>query len=92
MREERIAKFSKMSIEEIKNLKCYDFTVSELEEIILETPLTEQNRNIARLRYKDRMTYEQISETLGIDKKTCINRLNKISNELKKTLIKLLNN
>ncbi len=46
------------------------FTVSDIRNIIAETPLTKENRLIATKRYCDKETVEEIADELGYDKRT----------------------
>lgn len=72
------------------NLITYkDFTTSEIIHIIEETSLSERDKEIARLRYIECKSEEEISYKLMIDKKTVHSNLPKISSALKQTCKKL---
>lgn len=65
-----------------------DFTVSEMREIIAETILTDENKQIAELRYIKLLSYEQIAEKVLIDKRTVQSRIMSINAKLKNTINK----
>ena len=65
------------------------FTVSDINNIIAETPLTKENRLIATKRYADRETVEEIADELGYDKRTIEVRLKLISMEMTKVTVKM---
>ena len=65
------------------------FTVSEIHNIIAETPLTKENRTIATKRYCDRETVEEIADEMGYDKRTIEVRLKLVSLELTKVATKI---
>lgn len=68
----------------------YDcLTVSEIQHIISETPLTHENRKIATLRYVDRHTVEEIATEMCYDKRTVKDRLKLISLDVRKVAVKL---
>lgn len=62
-----------------------DFLASEIERIINETPLSERDKKIARLRYIEKKSEDEIADLLLVDKKTVHNNISKISTLLKKT-------
>ena len=62
-----------------------DFIASEIETIIQETPLSDRDKKIARLRYIEKKSEDEIAEIIQIDKKTVHNNMSKISTSLKKT-------
>lgn len=62
-----------------------DFLASEIERIINETPLSERDKKIARLRYIEKKSEDEIADLLLVDKKTVHNNISKISVLLKKT-------
>ena len=70
-------------------LESKDFTVSEISEIIAETPMKDIDKRISVARYIKCMTIDEIAEQEQIDKKTVKSRLLKISLELKITCTKL---
>ena len=65
-----------------------DFTVSEMREIIAETILTDENKQIAELRYIKLLSYEQIAEKVLIDKRTVQSRIKSINAKLNNTINK----
>ncbi len=66
-----------------------DFTTTEITNIIAETPLTERDRNMAKLYYIELRSEEDIARILDIDKKTVHSNIPKISTKLKTTSVKL---
>lgn len=66
-------------------LTSSDFLISEIERIIQETPLTDRDKKIARLRYEEKKSEDEIADILQIDKKTVHTNISKISASLKKT-------
>ncbi|MCM1556281.1 MAG: hypothetical protein NC087_01970 [Anaeroplasma bactoclasticum] len=88
MLQQRIDYFARMTKEEKLNLTINDFTVSEFKEIINETALCENDRLIVIYRYINCMPYEEISEKIGIDLKTCRARMEKIDSKIKSTYLK----
>lgn len=90
MTEKRRKFFEAMTEEEIRNLTHEDFTVSELNEIIEETPMSRLDRKIARCRYADRMTIDEISESAMVERKTVIKRLSKINPMMTRTVMKIV--
>lgn len=89
MLQQRIDFFARLTKEEKLNLTSQDFTVSEFKEIIGETAFCETDRLIAIYRYIECMTYEEISDKIGIDLKTCRARTTKIDSKIKSTYLKL---
>lgn len=83
--------FSKKYINTSDFFESKDFTSSEINQIISETPLTERDRKIAVLRYAECKSEEDISNILYIDKKTVHSNLPKISILLKRTAHKIFN-
>lgn len=83
--------FSKKYINTSDFFECKDFTSTEINRIISETPLTERDRKIAVLRYIECKSEEDISSILYIDKKTVHSNIPKISILLKRTAHKIFN-
>ncbi len=71
------------------NLSSKDFLASEIETIIQETPLSERDKAIARYRYIEMKSEDDIANLLLIDKKTVHSNIHKISPLLKATCKKL---
>ena len=65
------------------------FTVSDINKIISETPLTKENRLIATKRFADKETVEEIADSLGYDKRTIEVRLKLILIEVIKIAVKI---
>lgn len=89
MKQERIDFFKQLTDDAKQSLSQQDFTVSEIREIISETPLKQLDRDIAYLRYIDCMTFDEISDQLGYDPKTIKSHLPDISLKLKSTCAKI---
>jgi len=70
----------------------HDFTSSEIMSIINETPLSDRDKEIAKLYYIELKSEEDIAYIVGIDKKTVHSNLPKISIKLKTTCSKLYGN
>lgn len=89
MKESRVDFFSSLTDDAKRALSKDDFTVSEILEIIDETPLTDIDKEIAILRYTKCMTFEDIAVRVCLDKQTIQKRIPKISIRLKLTCTKL---
>lgn len=89
MNQSRVDYFTQLSNEQKKGLTYDDFTVSELTEIINETPLTSLEKELAVERFINRMTYEGLSKKFYYEPRTIKSKLAKISKLLKKTCVKL---
>lgn len=84
--------FSKY-IHAMKVLCFSDFTVSQLEHIINETPMSEMDKKIAYKLFIERKTYDDIAAECDIaDSKTIKNNKDKISAMLKATAAKIYKN
>jgi len=81
--------FSNLTQDEQMDLTSHDFTISEIREIIEETPLHSLDKQIAIYRYIECMTLEEIANKLGYDVKTILSHVKKISIKLKKTCTRL---
>lgn len=66
-------------------LSSGDFLTSEIERIIQETPLTDRDKKIAKLRYEEKKSEDEIADILQIDKKTVHTNISKISTALRNT-------
>lgn len=89
MIQQRLDFFTRLTKEEKLCLTSQDFTKTEFIEIIYETMLNEIDKLIATYRYIECMTFEEISEKLDIDLKTCRNRIKKIDDYIRQTYLKL---
>lgn len=85
----RFNKFSQLTREELMNLTAKDFTVSEIIEIINETPLSDRDKTIAINRYTKGMTLEDIADILNVDSRTVGKALRNISSKLRDTCQKM---
>lgn len=83
-------RFLRMNKEEKTKLTLEDFTVSEINEIIEETAMSEVNREIARLRFTKSMTAEAIAERVDRDEKTVKRNLPTIRKKLSATIRKII--
>lgn len=89
MEQDRKDFFKQLTDDAKKSLDHDSFTVSEIKEIIAETPLTQLDRDIAYYRYCECMTFEEIADKLGYDIRTIRSHLPSISISLKTTCTKL---
>ena len=82
--------FFRKYIHTMKILRFSDFTVSQLEHIINETPMSEKDKKIAYKLFIERKTYDEIaSECDIIDSRTIKNNRDRISFMLKSTAAKI---
>ncbi len=65
------------------------FLNSEIELLLLETPMSEENKRIAKLKFIHCLTDEAIADRLQLDKRTVIKRKKLISECLINTCYKL---
>lgn len=89
MNKQRYDLISELSNDAKMALTCQDFTISEIEELIQETPLTDIDRRIAKLKYIRRFTIEEISYEVGFHPRTIQRHLSDISAAIKSTITKL---
>jgi len=89
MEKDRIDFFKKLTDDAKKSLCKDNFTISEIKEIIAETPLTQLDRDIAILRYCECMSFDEIADKLEYDIRTIRKHLPTISLSLKSTCAKL---
>ena len=89
MNSSRFDFFAKLTHDEKMDLESKDFLVSEIEEIIAETPLCDTDKRISVKRYIECMTEREIAEKLQLDEKTVNRRLQTISLKLKITCSRL---
>lgn len=82
-------RFQHLTEEQKQNLTFDDFTVSELREIINETVLSKENKQIAEMRFIQALTIEKIAEKMGFDKRTIKSRIASIKRKLQKTINKM---
>ena len=85
--------FYKKYVHEPKALAFDDFTVSQLKQIIDETPMSDSDRQIAYKRYIERKTQLDIADEVGFSEPRSIgNNKDRISKRLKVTASKLYKN
>lgn len=72
-----------------RNFNFLLFLNSEIELLLLETPMTEENKRIAKLKFIHCLTDEAIADRLQLDKRTVIKRKKLISECLINTCYKL---
>lgn len=89
MNEERFNFFKKLTEDEKQALTYKDFTITEINEIIAETPLRDDDKRIAVMRYNKCMTYQEIADATFLDIKTVKKRIANISTRLKTTCVRL---
>lgn len=80
--------FRSLTEEEIMQLTYKDFLKSELEEILDELIIPSKIREEAKLYFIECKTIEEVSDILGIDRKTCSKHRIKLSYAIKKTVLK----
>lgn len=84
--------------ERIKHLKNYteaqllkitykSFAVNEINTLISETPMTDQEKRIAVMRFNKEMSFQEIADKEQIDIKTARNKCTLISSKIRTTLI-----
>lgn len=81
--------FYKKYINGMSVFQASDFTKTQIQTIIDETPLTERDRNIARLYFIELKSEDYIADKLMLDKKTVRSNLVKIRGYLNSTCCKL---
>lgn len=85
--------FYKKYVHESKTLSFDDFTVSQLKQIIDETPMSNSDRQIAYKMFIERKTQLDIADEVGFSEPRSIgNNKDRISNRLKVTASKLYKN
>lgn len=85
--------FYKKYVHEPKTLSFDDFTVSQLKQIIDETPMSNSDRQIAYKMFIERKTQLDIADEVGFSEPRSIgNNKDHISNRLKVTASKLYKN
>lgn len=89
MNKQRYDLISELSNDAKMSLTYQDFTISEIEELIQETPLTDIDRRIAKLKYIRRFTIKEISYEVGLHPRTIQRHLPDISVAIKSTITKL---
>ena len=89
MNQARINLFAQLTEDAKMALTAQDFTVSEIKEIINETPLSVVEREIAYCRYVDCMTFEEIADRMNYGVTTVKRHLPRISIKLKTTCTRL---
>lgn len=82
--------FDGLTDEEKFALTYKDFTVSEIEWLISETPMRDEDKRIAVKRFIQCKTNAQIAEECGLDLKTVSKRVVVIGVSLKLTCLKAL--
>lgn len=88
MKQHRFDYFCNLTKEEKAKLTFEDFTVSEIKELLEETSLRNDDRQIAIERFIECKSMQEISDNLYIDIKTCTKRIEKINQKLKSTCLK----
>lgn len=69
-------------------LEFYDFTKSQIKELINESPLNDRDKEIAYKMYAEQKTYDEIADETNIgDSKTVGNNKTRISEALKRTVM-----
>ena len=81
---------AKYSYNEKFDLSSKDFTVSEINEIINETVLNNDERIIAKEKYLNDKTIQEISDIVNLSEKTVQRKIPIISKKLKSTIQKIV--
>lgn len=90
-------KISKARLEEIRetieikgmSITYLNFTIDEIELIIVQTPMKDCTKEICRMRFLKEMTIDEIADKEQIDRKTVIARLKKATPRLKRTAMRI---
>lgn len=90
MKEERLEHFRKMTDEQKYALTYQDFTVSEIKELIAETPMCDLDKRIAVGKFVNDMTADEIGDKEHLDVRTVARHILKIRCLIKCTCIKYL--
>lgn len=83
----RIESLKTMSEDELLKITYKSFTISEINTLISETPMTDQEKRIAVYRFNKEMTFQEIADKEMIDIKTVRNKCTLISSKIRTTLI-----
>lgn len=88
--EERYQAIRAIVAEKKMRVTCKDFCVYEIELIINETPFSDADRKMARLKYINKLTYEEILDEVDYySVNTVKNHIKRISLDLRTTCNKL---
>lgn len=83
--------FYRKHIHNLKVLYFSDFTVSQIEKIINEAPMSDEDKKIARKLYIEAKTYNATAgECYIAEPRTVANKKDKISDSLRKTAIRIV--
>lgn len=92
MDEDRVCFFKNLPVDAKNNLTFNDFTTSELHYIISEMVMKDECKEIAKMKFINCMTIEEIADRTGHDKKTIVKRINMIKMNFHFTILKLFFN
>lgn len=84
---QRIEHLKTMSEEELLKITYKSFTINEINTLISETPMTDQEKRIAVMRFNKEMSFQEIADAENIDIKTSRNKCTLISSKIRTTLI-----
>ena len=90
MKEQRLQRLSKLTDEEKYKLTYKDFTVTEIEELIAETPMCDTDKRIAVARFIKEKPDSEIAEQEHMDTRTVRRHIEEIRHRLKITCIHFL--
>lgn len=82
MDEDRINYFRSLDVKAVEDLRAYDFTKSEILELINDTCMNQTNYNIACDYFINKLNYKQIADKYFFDERTVKTKLGEISTQL----------
>lgn len=83
----RIEHLKTMTEKELLEITYKSFAVNEINTLISETPMTDQEKRIAVMRFNKEMSFQEIADAENIDIKTSRNKCTLISSKIRTTLI-----
>lgn len=83
----RIEQLRDLSEEEILKITYKSFAINEINTLISETPMTDQEKRIALMRFNKEMTFQEIADKECLDVKTVKKKCTLISSKIRTTLI-----
>lgn len=87
---ERINSLKNKNEEELLQITYKSFTISEINTLISETPMTDQEKRIAVMRFNKEMTFQEIADKEQFDVKTAKKKCTLISSKIRTTLISIV--
>lgn len=90
MKPERLEKFKKLTDDKKYELSYKDFTISEIKELIAETPMCDLDKRISVAKFINLKTNDEIAEIEHLDTRSVSRHVLKIKCMMKYTCIKHL--